>query len=231
MIDIPEQVINYFGALNLPAFWSLPRIMEEDSSLGELVRQMVRRVDEILRSDLRGKPSWVTGVQFLPQRSRTIMAMHYLILEAVAKKRLSILARDYESEPMWPYNHPDLSRVKPNANGLVALSSFDTSTGGLRIESTVFEILPSIAGVMNSMYWTNRVLFQLSGKFTILVRLDPLMMQSASEYKSPMYKMWVYGKTLDWHDIDHLTEERHVRWMPDLGWQKDVGEYFGTSDA
>lgn len=62
----------------------------------------------------------------------------------------------------------------------------------------------------------------LADKSEILVRLDPLMVQSAGDYKLLIQKMWVYGKALDWHEIRNLREELHMRWQPDPGWQEDV---------
>jgi len=36
------------------------------------------------------------------------------------------------------------------------------------------------------------------------------------------YKMWVYGRELDWQDIRSLKEDRHMRWQPNHGFQSDV---------
>ena len=59
MIDIPQQIMDYFGSSNLPAFWLLPRIMGEDSSLGKSSRQMANDLNEIINSDKPNKPSWM----------------------------------------------------------------------------------------------------------------------------------------------------------------------------
>jgi len=222
MIEIPESVVDYFGRSNLPTFWLIQRLIEEDSELSKAIRQLFGEIDVMLHLDVRDQPLWLSKLGYLPHESKQIMGLSHLITTAVATKRLSILSGDHKSKRLQPYNHPDLEGVELYANSLVKLSDFDTRFGGLRRGSSVFEVLPSIASAINSMYWANRSLVALSNKIQILVRIDPLMVQYASDYKPLIQKMWVYGKDLDWNEIKWLRNQLHMRWQPDQGWQEDV---------
>lgn len=183
MIEIQEQVVDYFGKYNVPAFWLVQKLMEEDSELGRNIRHLLNELDIILRSSQNDQPSWINKLGHLPSGSKRIMGLSHLITTVVAAKRLAILSTDYKSREVRPYDHPDLKGIKPDPNGLVKHREFDTLSGGLRRGSSVFEILPSIANAANSMYWANRSLAALGDKAEVLIRIDPLMVQPIRDYR------------------------------------------------
>lgn len=222
MIEIPEQVVGYFAKYNVPTFWLVQTLMEEDSEVGSNIRRLLNEVDIIFSSSPNDQPSWINRLGHLPRDSKRIMGLSHLIATAVAAKRLAILSTDYKAREIQPYNHPDVKGIRPDPNGLVRLREFDSSFGGLRRGSSVFEILPSIANAANSMYWANRSLVALADKAEVLVRIDPLMVQPAKDYRPLIQKMLVYGKDLNWREIARLREQSHMRWQPDQGWQDDV---------
>lgn len=225
MIEIPRKLIEYFGRSNLPVFWSVRRVMENDMEFGEMIGNIIERVDEILLSDYEDTPTWLSNIQGFPHKDRKMQTAIQIISDAVAVKRLSMLSSDYNKEIIRPYNHPDLSGVLPDADGLTKLKYFDFGPSffpGLKQGQTIFEIVPSIPKAENSMYWTIQELIKLSNKAYIHIRLDPLMIHSVSDYSRVFYKMRVYGKSLDWNALICLKEEDHMRWQPDPGWQDDV---------
>lgn len=75
---------------------------------------------------------------------------------------------------------------------------------------------------MNSSYWLERALINLSADHDVRVRLDPLLIQPKSSGSARMLKMLVYGQPLDWDRIDSLRKEEHMKWTPDPRKQLDV---------
>jgi len=225
MIEIPEELIEYFGISNVPTLFLLPRAMESEPRLGKVINALVEQVDQVLKSENADQPPWVSQSRYLPFENRRISVTAHIIGEAIAARRLSILTADINADTIRPYNHSDLSGIRPNADGMVKLSHFDFGHfffPGLRIRNSVFEILPSIPDAVNSMHWALQELVKLGVKSDILIRLDPLMVQLADGYTPIIQKMLVYGKPLDWKALANLKEENHMRWRPDPGWQEDV---------
>lgn len=70
--------------------------------------------------------------------------------------------------------------------------------------------------IENQEYW-GRVLAIASELCERRVRLDPLLVCPADEYRAAMYRMTVYGVPLDWGRLEALREPLHGRWIPDPG--------------
>jgi hypothetical protein len=225
MIEVPEELIEYFGISNTPTLFLLPRAMRDEPRLGKMISALLVQVDQVLQSENPDQPAWVSQSRHLPFEHRRISATAHIIGEAIAARRLSILTSDINPDTIRPYNHSDLSGIRPDVHGLVKLSHFDFGHSffpGLRRRNCVFEILPSIPDAVNSMHWTLQELVELAVKSDILIRLDPLMVHPVDGYAPIIQKMLVYGKPLDWRAIANLKEENHMRWRPAPGWQEDI---------
>jgi len=226
MIEIPNEVVDHFSTSCMPARFQLPGSLEQDSKVGKILREVSASLQQIAGSNKEDQPNWFREIAEKHSYLKDEQLIEWLIVQAIdreiAKRRLLLLNSSKQLRQIKPYDHPDLSGIELDNNSLVKLSEFDISLRHLNRGSTVFEILPSIAYSTNSMYWTLRILFGLAKPGEIKVRLDPLMVQQASTYRSMEYKMWVYGKELDWQDIRNLKEDRHMRWQPNHGSQSDV---------
>ena len=226
MIEIPNEIVDHFSTSCIPTRFQVPDILEQDSKVGKMLREISASLQQIAGSSKEDQPSWFRKITEKYGYIKNEWLIEGLIVQAVdraiAKKRLLLLNTNKQSQQIKPYDHHDLNGIELDSNNLVKLSEFDTSLRYLKRGSTVFEILPSIANSTNSMYWALRKLFQLANQGEIRIRLDPLMLQQASTYRSMQYKMWVYGKELDWQDIGNLKEDRHMRWQPNYGVQGDA---------
>jgi len=223
-IIVPENVVEYFGGLNIPPCFSLSDVIDDVSQVGRDVRNLLKEVEDLLNYPPSGLPFWFTQSRGLDFDTRRLWVTERLLSEAIAQKRLQVLVEDYEAETKRPYQHCSLAGIVPNSYGLVSLDLFDKNPSvipGLRRGQTVFEVLPSIPTAVNSMYWVINILFRHK-KVETLVRLDPLMRQPAGKYQPINYKMLVYGKPLDWGSLSTIKESLHLRWMPDNGWLEDV---------
>lgn len=222
MIEIPNEIVDYFSTSNISTLFLIPETLRQNSKVGEILRGMSERLKQIDTLGRKYQPSWYKELVNLHGDIDVDWVIGHFIDKAIAMKRLSLLNTDRQSPQIKPYEHPDLQGIEVDSNNLVKLSEFDISLGYLRRGSSVFEILPSIGNSTNSMYWALRILFRLAKQGEIRIRLDPLMVQQSSTYSHLEYRMWVYGKELDWQDIRSLKDDRHMKWQPDHGWQPDV---------
>jgi hypothetical protein len=46
------------------------------------------------------------------------------------------------------------------------------------------------------------------------VRLDPFLFGPADTFPTLFYRMWMYGRPLDWNRISRLQQPEHGRWLP-----------------
>ena len=223
MIIIPEDVIEYFGCSCVPSLFLITRIEEDNKKVNNAVNDLLSQVEEAIANSSSEYQPLVARVNGLPLEQAKFSIASVLINEALAKKRISILS-NVNAKPIKPYEHKDLSGIKVNNDGLVKLKEFDLQSPvhGMGRGSTVFQILPSILSATNSMYWAYDDLVDLNPNAEIHIRVDPLLIQSAAEFKPYIQKMLVYGKPLDWKSISKLKTPIHSRWRPDPGWQDDV---------
>ncbi len=225
LYEIPEEVITYFSKSNIPLLFSLRDVLDSKERLRDLLRETLKIAPNLIRSCYEEEPYWVNQVKQWPSDEQGFLTLVNLVNDAIARKRLSILSSDINETVIRPNNHPDIEGTSSDTDGLLDLKYFDFGIQyfpGLKRGNTVFEILLSIANSVNSMYWVQEQLVNLNEKTSISVRLDPLLIHPIDDYHPMFYKMLVYGKPLNWGDIDNLQEERHLRWMPDPGWQEDV---------
>lgn len=225
MIKVSSELINYFGKSNAPLFWLVPKVLEGNDHLGHLLRDLSGQIDMMPLYDEEDVPIWVNQLTGLKQAERNREATIQVIGDAVAVERLQLLCGEYTQGKVKPYDHPDLDGILPDSGGLVDLGDFcydGRFFPGLNRKQTVFEVLPSLAKAVNSMYWAFNELARLATKVKIKIRLDPMLVHEVENYAPVLFKMLVWGKPLDWNAIAGLRQEDHSRWFPDSGWQEDV---------
>lgn len=64
------------------------------------------------------------------------------------------------------------------------------------------------------MYWFTLALERLPPDSEARVRVDPFLWGPAETFRAGFYKMWIYGRPLDWKRIATLSEEEHGSWQP-----------------
>lgn len=225
MLNVPDYIVEYFQNQTAPLYWLVPKTLSESSEICKGLRHFQQHIENIINSGVYNG-TILNDIKHLPPDERSLAIMIHEIQESIAIKRIELLLLDLPPNRSSPYDHPSLCGIEVDPNGLVRMNDFTAAvegfTCGLKRGNHVFEILPSISSSTNSMYWANGYLHKLMNNNEIRVRLDPLMILSAEDYKPLMYKMWVYGKSFDWSDIENLKEDQHARFMPDFGFQSDV---------
>lgn len=225
MVQVPNELVDYFAKSNHPIFWLVPRVLERNDDLGHMLRDLSERLVAIPLSYDGDTPSWVGQLEGLGEADYKLEVTIQVIGDAVAAKRLGLLSEAHVQDTVKPYDHPDLDDVVPDSDGLVSFESFCCDRHffpGLKRKQTVFEVLPSLAKAVNSMYWTLRELVKITTKVRVKIRLDPLLVHDMSSYRPMFFKMLIWGRSLDWHRISELKQEEHLRWSPNPGWPQDV---------
>jgi hypothetical protein len=192
-----QELIRATARLNMPAYVGLSDLATNPN---EPVHAEAKRIDELARRDY---------------------AITIQLEDEVSKLRLAILRDNHGRSRPGPLDQRDLEAVSSDKNGLVDLSAFDQSCGGLAIGRSVFEILPAISA-RNSSHWTLLALNSLAPGTSPRIRLDPLMNSAREGYRAMFYKMNVFGPPLTWRKILNLPHEVAQRWMPDRPDESDV---------
>ncbi len=139
----------------------------------------------------------------------------------IAQVRLRELSRTAQGKVPLPLDRPEFSKISFDSLGLVPLTSFQRTRGGLELGGYVYEMLPSLPN-RNSCFWLLEQLNKLSVNIDVKIRLDPFMRSRSDEYAASFYKMAVYGPALSWQDLLGLTTEVTQRWMPDNPDRSDI---------
>jgi hypothetical protein len=167
---------------------------------------------ELARSDSSFQ---ALGSHFDPDTERA--ARVWLLLQALHKAipqtRLSILSAADEAGACAPYCHPALADMQVSRDLLVPLSEFSVSGSRLLRRGWAFTMVSTLQSP-NSQYWLLQALSQLRIMDRASVRLDPLLWGPVSDFPQTGYRMWWYGRNLDWKRISGLREEEHGRWLP-----------------
>jgi len=135
--------------------------------------------------------------------------------KTIACKRLLILASNLDGEKPAPLNHHALKNVEANDDHLVPLREFFASGTQLTRNGFSFTMSP-IVSQSNSSYWVLTLLTKSDLKNRTWVRLDPFIVRAQEEYSSLEYRMWVWGRPLNWNLLKELQNPEHGQWMPDV---------------
>lgn len=133
--------------------------------------------------------------------------------DEIPRVRLRLLAQQRDSQRPAPYDHPAVGDLDIDSDYLVPLAAFKVSGGALFRRGFAFSVASPLEAV-NSQYWTIQALRQQGLGELTMVRLDPLLVRAEQDYPAMHYRMWWYGRPLDWRRIDNLREEEHGRWLP-----------------
>ncbi len=132
--------------------------------------------------------------------------------DKIAGHKLELLKNQEKHSRPKPYDHPAISDLQFDDNYLVPLNQFIVEDSGLARNGYVFTISPVIKA-SNSSYWLSNFFAHENLYNKMLIRLDPLMCRPKEIFRASMYKMWVWGKPLNWKEIHNLKEPLHGQWL------------------
>ncbi len=139
---------------------------------------------------------------------------YYLInklQQDIARVRIEKLL-DINDRPA-PYNLKNLRNIHLDKNFLVPIDSFKIDNEGFEKDGFVYTLCP-ILNRSNSSHWIFRTILKLSKEkgINFKIRLDPFKEILVKDYFLMSYKMFVYGKSLDWQKLIKLRNDEHGKW-------------------
>lgn len=136
-------------------------------------------------------------------------------------EKYNILIHQDKIERPAPYDHDVISDIQIDEFFLIELKYFNPVPGGFERNGYIFTIIPPVPS-SNACYWLHNFLKYNELYKKIKVRLDPFNFAEVDKFNVIEYKMWVWGKPLDWNRIIGLRQPEHGRWMPDFLSRNDI---------
>lgn len=147
--------------------------------------------------------------------ARVWLGERFLATE-IARCRLEAIREDSHAARPRPYELSALEDLPVGDDHLVPLSAFSFDGARLLRNEFAFLVLPT-TGSPNSTHWLLSAIYEQGLANQTRVRLDPFLCGPAATYPAMFYRMWMYGRPLDWARVHALQEPEHGRWMPDSG--------------
>ncbi len=217
------KTLNYFCSSLIDPFFEVFEILDNPKHI-----EYQNLSDDLLNLDKSELENYVTkhNVDRLLSRAenkdqqRRAWFLIDLLQKGIAEKRLSILVTKGRT---LPYTSDNLKDIPIDQNNLISVKELSDSHFGLYRNEYFYQLTPSIIQ-SNSSYWTTIALFKLAAerKIDFKVRLDPFIEKHKDDYNPMVYRMWIYGRPLDWSRIKSLKTEEFGQWL-DESQKKDVG--------
>ncbi|MDO7846499.1 hypothetical protein Q5H92_09035 [Hymenobacter sp. M29] len=134
--------------------------------------------------------------------------------DAIVKERVTSLIDGDDVLRPSPYDGQEFEGVFVSDKKLVSIKDFDYSNHGLTLGNAVFQLCPSLPQ-NNSSYWLFELICQeaFRSNLDFKLRLDPIVKMPKEEFSPMFYKMWVYGRELNWDRIAQLKQEEFGQWL------------------
>ena len=143
-----------------------------------------------------------------------------LVSKEIDKLRIQSLLNKDKLLPL-PYNHSSLSGIELDNNFLVKSNELEIVPGGFCRNNQAF-VLSLGTNAINSSHWLFDSLFSIERTDLIKVRLDPLIHESADTFNPMVFKMQVYGTSLNWNIVKEIKEAEHTQFLPEFPSSKDI---------
>jgi len=144
--------------------------------------------------------------------ARIWIAERYLSME-ISHQKLTLIRSTIQNPRPAPYDLPAIGDVPVDADHLVPLSAFKYDGSRLLRNGHAFSLLTTTMAP-NSSHWLLGALYSQKLDATASVRLDPYLFGLEDQFPAMFYKMWMYGKPLNWERLGRLRQAEHGRWIP-----------------
>lgn len=181
------------------------------SSLAHFLRSIPEEAVANTRHSEEFKFFWA-GAKDIDRMARIWIAERFLS-EEIARRRLSVLRNEDQGKLPAPYGHAALVDLAVDEDGMVPLSQFDFDGSRFLRNGYAFTIFCSTTSP-NSTYWLANALHGATSESDVSIRLDPFLFGPEQEFPAMFYRMWQYGRPLDWDRICRIREPDHGRWLP-----------------
>ncbi|MBD3163229.1 MAG: hypothetical protein GF328_14100 [Candidatus Latescibacteria bacterium] len=219
MSRFAEKTIEHFAAIPLTPSAHLEKLLvgAADGVIADFhaVRRRLSE-DEVLEfacSDVGIGACHGAAPEQLLEIARLELAGHLLGSE-VQEARIALVAKAAGSSRPRPYDHAALAALQIDDDQLISLRQLEVRQSGIWKDGWEFHLLPALPET-NSSWWIQRMLMHLASDFDVRVRLDPFIVQPRTGHRAPEYRMWAYGKPLDYERVADLTSDDHGRAYPE----------------
>jgi hypothetical protein len=146
-------------------------------------------------------------------REARIWLTDRLLVEEVPRRRIALLRSQATRRRPTPLELDALSDVAIDSEHLVPLSIFAFDGSRLCRNGYAFTVLCT-TGSANSTYWLLASSYETGIADCTSVRLDPFLCGPTQSFPSMFYRMWIYGRPIDWDRLRRLRASEHGRWQP-----------------
>jgi hypothetical protein len=214
---IHAQLLAEFATRYSPPGFVIEDVLESTAStVRESLMALLSRVSPACLEQLDYEAHQKARVLFRaddPEMRARLFVVSQEIMVAVQEARLTAASTIHPRQSQPPYQHPAISGISIDSEGLVPLSAFAIQGDGLEIDGHVFFMMSPIQA-NNANFWTLAAIQRLGLGDAVRVRLDPLLHGPAERIGGRFYSMIVYGQQLDWDRIADLRKPEHGRWQP-----------------
>jgi hypothetical protein len=148
-------------------------------------------------------------------RAARIWIAERLLADEIPRRKLRTLHQEVSLLRPRPYNLPALTDLEVDEDHLVALSEFEFDGARLLRDGYAFLIVTTTDSP-NSTYWLLRAIYSEGLADRTRVRLDPFLLGPDTTFPAMFYKMWMYGRPLDWERLASLKQPEHGQWRPSV---------------
>jgi hypothetical protein len=212
-----DDLLRYFAADPIGTLYTVPNICRDPTNpfskeIGELLEGFPDAAIRELVSD-------ENFLFFHPRKDRSELdraareeSLVRVLNAQIPRMRLAALL-DSSPRPL-PYSEPGVSDLKLDDENLVYMRDFTLDNSLLERNGGAFMMTPSVESP-NAGYWFLRQVEKNDLINAMKLRLDPFMHGPVGRVPNMSYKMWLYGRPLDWDRLSELHEPDSGRWMPD----------------
>ena len=215
--EIPDAVFDFFAAEPAGPMLTFAR---EASAPRESLREPLEAFlsgftpDGVAEAQASSEFQCFAGHQPDKDRAARVWLGERFLSTEIARRRLEAIREDSSRVRPRPYALPALEDLEIDDDHLVPLSAFSFDGARLVRNEFAFLVLPT-TGSPNSTYWLLAAIYDRALAERTRVRLDPFLFGPAATYPAMQYRMWIYGRPLDWDRVEALKEPDQGRWMPD----------------
>jgi hypothetical protein len=214
---ISTAVFEYFASRPEGPMWSLERAIKTApqnvvSGLESLLEAISG--DEVLEIQKDAIFHHLHDGSVDVDRAARIWFAERLLSNTIAQRKLALVRSETRTRRPAPYRLPALADVSVDLDHLVPLSAFQFDGSRLLRNGYAFCVLTTTSAP-NSTYWLLDALYSEKLNTRASIRLDPFLFGPEDQFPAMFYRMWMYGKPINWERLAQLRQPEHGRWLAD----------------
>jgi hypothetical protein len=217
VLNLNEELARYFAADPEGPLYTVPRVAADPSHpLWSVIHEALAAFSTDLLDEFLLDADFLWLNEGMKPDALNAEAREGLLIQELnrAVPRMRVAALINPTRPAIPYGMEELSDLAVDDEDLVPLREFGVNEATLERNGRAFMMAPSVESP-NSMYWLLLQLRKLGIVDQTSVRLDPFMHGPVGRFPVLFYRMWLYGRQLDWDRLSKLKGSDFGQWVPD----------------